>query len=358
MTDDAREAVFDRIEAFRKRRPRLDTDVVTMAHGAGGKASAALVESVFLPRFANPRLGALEDGAVLSTDGDDLVLTTDSFVVNPWRFPGGSVGDLAINGTVNDLAMMGARPRWLAAAFVLEEGLAIDDLRRVVDDMAEAAQVAGVEIVAGDTKVVGHGEADGLYVTTSGVGTRSTDRRLGAELVRSGDAVLVTGEIGDHGMAIMLARGSLALDADIRSDTASLAGLVEAVLDAAPDTRWMRDATRGGVASSLNELAAATDLGIVLDESAVPVAPATAGACELLGIDPLYVANEGRAVVVVPADRADAALDAMRRHPLGEGASIMGEVVDEPAGLVVLRTPFGGTRIVDLLVGDPLPRIC
>jgi hydrogenase expression/formation protein HypE len=350
-------AVLERIEAFRRRKPRLRDEVVSLAHGAGGKASAALIESVFAPAFGTD--GPLEDGAVLDLPGGErLVMSTDSFVVSPWRFPGGSIGHLAVHGTVNDLAVMGARPRWLSAAFVVEEGFAVEDLRSVVADMAEAAAAAGVAVVTGDTKVVGRGAADGLYVTTAGVGILPAGRRLGADLVRPGDKVLVSGTLGDHGMAVMLARGDLALEADLESDTAPLTGLVEALLEAAPGTRWLRDPTRGGVATVCNELARDAGLAVVLDEDALPVRPDVGGACDLLGIDPLYVANEGKALAVVPAEEAEAALAAWRSTPGGAEAALIGEVMADPAGIVVLRTGFGGTRIVDMLVGDPLPRIC
>lgn len=357
---DAREAaVLERIEAFRRRRPRLRDDVVTLAHGAGGKASAALIDAVFVEAFAGPAPEPLADAALLQLPGDGRVaFSTDAFVVRPLRFPGGSIGDLAVNGTVNDLAMMGARPQWLSAAFVLEEGLPVETLRGVVGDMAEAARRAGVAIVTGDTKVVDRGAADGLYVTTAGVGVVPEGRAPGPHRVRAGDRVLVSGTIADHGMAVMLARGDLALEADLASDTAPLTELVDLLFDAAPGLAWLRDPTRGGLATVANELAADTGLALVLDEARLPVDPAVAGACDLLGIDPLYVASEGRLVAVVPETEADGALAALRRHPLGAGAREVGEVRGDPEGLVVLLTAFGGTRIVDRLVGDPLPRIC
>jgi len=377
MTDTAqdtgargREAVvFERIEAFRRRRPRLRDDVVTLAHGAGGKASAALLDAVFLPAFAPDAFAgdafagdapaAQTDAAVLTLpSGERLAFSTDSFVVKPLRFPGGSVGHLAVHGTVNDLAMMGARPLALSAAFVLEEGFPIDALREIVADMAEAAAAAGVSIVTGDTKVVDRGAADGMYISTAGVGLIPAGRELSAEKVREGDVVLSSGTIGDHGTAVMLARGDLALEADIESDTAPLHGLMESLLAAAPSTRWLRDATRGGVGTVCNELARDTNLTVVLEESLLPVRPAVAAACELLGIDPLYVANEGKLLAVVAPEEAEAALAALRSHPLGGDATRIGEIFAEPPGLVVLRTTLGGTRIVDMLVGDPLPRIC
>ncbi len=360
MTTGPREdEVLERIEAFRRRRPRFDDTIVTLAHGAGGKSSAALVDAVFLEAFANDELAVLADAARLDVPGGGrLAFSTDSFVVRPRVFPGGSIGHLAVHGTVNDVAMLGARPRWLSAAFVLEEGLAVDELRRIVADMAEAAAAAGVTIVTGDTKVVDRGAADGVYITTTGIGIIPEGRTVGADLVRAGDVVLVSGTIADHGMAVMLARGDLTLEADIRSDTAPLGGLVEALFAAAPSTRWLRDPTRGGLGTVCNELAQATDLGVLLDEARLPIDPAVGAACDLLGIDPLYVANEGKLVAVVAPDEAAAAVAALRAHPLGEAAAAVGEIVADPAGIVVLLTSFGGTRIVDMLVGDPLPRIC
>ncbi len=357
-----------------RRRPPLTDTHITLAHGAGGKSSAALTESVFLPAFGNPALDVMGDSAVLevtsaaATAGEHgeagvdtrvrLAFSTDSYVVSPIRFPGGSIGHLAVHGTVNDLAVSGAVPRWLSAAFVLEEGVPVQTLREVVADMRAAALEAGVQIVAGDTKVVPRGAADLLYVTTAGIGVIPPGRHLGAELVRPGDVMVLSGTMGRHGMAVMLARDELAIEADITSDTAPLAGLVEALLAAVPHTRWMRDATRGGVGTVANELALASGLGVVLEEERLPVLPVVRGACDLLGIDPLYVANEGLLVAVVPADAADQAVQALRAHPQGRDAVLIGEVVDEPAGLVAMRTAFGGTRLVDLLVGDPLPRIC
>jgi hydrogenase expression/formation protein HypE len=358
--ESAREAaVLDRIERFRRRRPRLKDDTVTLAHGAGGKASAALTDAVFLEAFRNETLEPLGDaGVVTLPSGERLAVSTDAFVVNPWRFPGGSIGPLSVHGTVNDLAVAGAVPRWLSAGFVIEEGFRIDDLTALVAEMAEAAAAAGVTIVTGDTKVVGTGAADGLYITTTGVGVVPEGRRLGADRVRPGDKVLVSGTLGDHGMAVMLARGDLNLAADIVSDTAPLSGLVESLLAAAPDTRWLRDPTRGGVGTVCNELARAAEVAVVLAETALPIRREVAGACDLLGIDPLYVANEGKLVAVVPVEQARAGLEAMQAHPLGRAAAVVGEIRPDPPGMVVLATAFGGSRIVDMLVGDPLPRIC
>ena len=353
------EVVLDRIEAFRRRRPRLLDTKVNTAHGAGGKASAALVDAVFLEAFRNDTLSPLGDGAVLPLpSGERLAFSTDSFVVKPRRFPGGSIGHLAVHGTVNDVAMMGAKPLWVSAAFVLEEGLDIAELHELVADMAEAAEAAGVQIVTGDTKVVNKGAADGVYITTAGVGIIPASVQLGADKVQPGDKVIVSGRIGDHGVAVMLARGELGISADVQSDTAPLGGLVEALLAAAPNTRWLRDPTRGGVATVCNELARAADVHVVLDEAALPVQNAVNGACEILGIDALYVANEGKLIAIVPAGETEAALAALRADPLGEQAAVIGEIREDPRGVVILNTIFGGTRIVDMLVGDPLPRIC
>ncbi|MGW0042004.1 hydrogenase expression/formation protein HypE [Rhodococcus sp. NPDC003348] len=351
--------VLERIEAFRRRRPRLRDTVISLSHGAGGKASAALVDAVFVDAFRNTELEQLGDAATVRPGpAERLAFSTDSFVVQPLSFPGGSIGHLAVHGTVNDLAVSGARPRWLSAAFVIEEGFEIDRLRGIVADMATAATASGVEIVTGDTKVVGRGAADGLYISTAGVGIVPEGRRLGADLVRPGDRVVISGTIGDHGMAVMLARGDLAIEADIASDTAPVHSLVEALLAAAPSTRWMRDPTRGGVGTVCNELAQATGLAVILDEASLPIRPAVVGACDLLGIDPLYVANEGKFVAIVSPDETDAAVAALRACPGGAEATVVGEILAEPEGIVALRTAFGGSRIVDMLVGDPLPRIC
>ena len=351
--------VIERIEAFRKRRPRLREEIVTLAHGAGGKSSAALVDAVFVEAFRNPELEQLGDGAVLTLpSGEKLAFSTDSFVVQPLRFPGGSIGHLAVHGTINDLAMSGAVPSWLSAAFVIEEGFAIAELREIVADMAAAAAAAGVRIVTGDTKVVPTGAADGLFVTTAGVGVIPAGRRLAADGVRAGDRVVLSGPMGDHGMAVMLARGDLEITADISSDTASVSDLVETLLATAPGTRWLRDPTRGGVGTVCNELAQVTGLGVVLDERTLPIRPAVNGACEMLGIDPLYVANEGKFLAVLDPAETDAALAAMHAHPAGGDAVVIGEITDKIGSTVALRTSFGGTRIVDMLVGDPLPRIC
>jgi hydrogenase expression/formation protein HypE len=351
--------VLDRIDRARRRRPRVREERITMSHGAGGKATQTLIEAVFLDAFRNPLLEPLEDAASLSVAGARLALTTDSYVVSPLFFPGGNIGDLAVNGTVNDLSVSGATPLYLTAGFILEEGFPVEDLRRVVASMQEAALAAGVSIVTGDTKVVQRGKADGCYVNTAGVGVISADAAaLGVARARPGDAIIVSGPIGDHGITIMLARGELDIEADLASDTAPLNGLVADLLRDVPEVRAMRDATRGGVATILNEIARAADVGVLVTEDAIPVRAEVRGASELLGIDPMYVACEGRLVAVVPGDSAEAAVRTMRGHPLGAEAAVIGSVVAEQPGIVRLKTAFGGTRIVDMLVGDPLPRIC
>jgi hydrogenase expression/formation protein HypE len=335
----------------------LRDERITLAHGAGGKATHDLVEGLFVEELRNEALAPLGDSALVA-GGGRLALTTDSYVVRPLFFPGGDIGELAVNGTVNDLAVAGARPLWLTAGFVLEEGLAVDDLRRVARSMAAAARRAGVAVVAGDTKVVERGRADGLYVTTAGVGVVPDGLALGPELVRAGDRVLLSGPIGDHGMAVMLARGDLGLEVDLASDSAPLHDLTAALLASGDGVRWMRDPTRGGLATTLVELAGAAGAGVRLEETAIPVRPEVHAACEVLGIDPLNVANEGRLVAVVGPEAEEAALAALRAHPLGREARAIGTVVEDAERLVVLETALGGARIVDMLVGDPLPRIC
>jgi len=336
----------------------MSDEVVTLAHGAGGKASRRLVEELFLPELRNPLLEPLSDAALLSVGGARVALTTDSYVVRPLVFPGGDIGELAVNGTVNDLAVSGAVPVALTAGFVIEEGFPLDDLRAIARSVARAAAAANVFIAAGDTKVVERGAADGLYITTAGVGLVDPRVHLGPERVEPGDKVLVSGGIAEHGIAVMFARGNLALELDVESDTAplhELAGLLYALGD---DLRWMRDPTRGGLAATLNELSSGAAATVALEEAAIPVRDDVRAACELLGIDPLYVANEGKLVAVVAPDVADAALAALRSHPLGAAAAIIGEVREDDMPLVLAETPYGGSRIVDMLVGDPLPRIC
>ncbi len=350
--------VLERIDRARARKPRVKEPRITLSHGAGGKATHNLIDAIFLDAFRNPELEQMSDAASLRVGDARLAFTTDSYVVSPLFFPGGDIGDLAVNGTVNDLAMAGARPLVISAGFILEEGFPTDDLRRVVASMAAAAKAAGVQIVTGDTKVVQRGKGDGCYINTAGIGVRERPIELNAANARPGDVILVSGPIGDHGITVMLARGELDISADIVSDTAPLHELAATLLDAVPGVRMMRDATRGGVATILNEVAVASQAAVVLDEAAVPVRPEVMGASELLGIDPLYVACEGRFVAVVDGSQAEDALAALRGHPLGAEAAIIGRVVDDPPGLVLLKTTFGGTRIVDMLVGDPLPRIC
>jgi hydrogenase expression/formation protein HypE len=356
---DREQRVLGIIETARAKRARFRDEHITMAHGAGGKATSTLIEGLLVPAFASPALEALADAGTLSLGGVDVAITTDSFVVKPIRFPGGSIGELAVNGTVNDLAASGARPQALTLSMVLEEGLPAGVLRAEVEAIAAAASAAGVEVVAGDTKVVERGHADEMYLCTAGVGVVDQRASLSPGALRPGDRIIVSGTIGDHGTAIMLARGEFELDADVRSDTCSLWPAVDALLEASgPQLRCLRDATRGGVASVLNELARASGVAIVVREGDVPVEPAVAGAAEILGIDPMYVANEGKLVAFVAPEAADAALAALRAVPGCERAAQIGEVKTEPPGMVLVQTAFGGKRVMDQLVGDPLPRIC
>jgi hydrogenase expression/formation protein HypE len=350
--------VLDRIDKARRRRPKVREERITMAHGSGGKATRTLVEAVFVDAFSNAALEPLEDAAQLHVNGSRVALTTDSYVVSPLFFPGGDIGDLAVNGTVNDLAVSGATPLYLSAGFILEEGFPVADLTRIVASMKAAAEAAGVQVVTGDTKVVQKGKADGCYINTAGIGVIEHDVSLGVANAQPGDVLIVSGPIGEHGVTIMLARGELDIEADLTSDTAPLNGLIADLLSATTGVRALRDATRGGVATILNEVATSAGVGVRVNEDAIPVSPVVRGASELLGIDPMYVACEGRLVAVVAPDQAAAALAALRGHPLGAQAAIIGEVTAEPPGAVLLKTAFGGTRIVDLLVGDPLPRIC
>jgi len=338
---------------------RFKDPQIEMAHGAGGKASRRLVEGLFAPLLFDGSAEPLGDAGCVNLDGTSIALTTDSFVVKPLRFPGGSIGELAVNGTVNDLAVSGARAEALAVAFILEAGLPSDILEAEVRAMAKAACTAGVRIVSGDTKVVEHGHADHMYITTTGIGRRIPEVNLSPRSVQPGDKILLSGPIGDHGITILLARGELDMEADIASDTRSVLPLVEALIrTVAPDLRWMRDPTRGGVATTLNELARDCRLGVQLFEQTIPVHDAVRGACELLGLDPLHIANEGQFLAVVAPSSADEALEALHATPGGEGAAIIGEVCSQPAGAVLVTTLYGGSRIVDMLVGDPLPRIC
>jgi hydrogenase expression/formation protein HypE len=342
-----------------KTKVRFSDANIELAHGAGGKASRRLIEGLLVPLLMSDAATELSDAACVEVAGHRLAFTADSFVVKPHVFPGGSIGELAVNGTVNDLAMSGARPLALVTTLVLEAGLATSELEREVAAMARAAQSAGVSVVGGDTKVVEHGKADGLCITTAGIGLTDPRVSLSAQHVRPGDQVILSGYIGDHGITVLLARGELDLEADLRSDTRPLWPLVAPLIDAAaPGLKWMRDPTRGGVATALNELARDIGMAVVLDEEAVPVRPAVRGACEILGLDPLHIANEGQFLAVVSAEYAEAALEALRRVPGGEDARRIGEIREEPNKVVLARSRYGGTRVIDMLVGDPLPRIC
>jgi len=364
MTDqtaisDREQKILGIIETARGKRPKFRDAQITMAHGAGGKATQTLIEGLFVPAFGGDALADMGDAGMIAIDGLELALTTDSYVVKPLRFPGGSIGELAVNGTVNDLAVSGARPLALSLSLVLEEGLPAEVLRAEVEAIADAARIAGVRIIAGDTKVVERGHADGMYVCTTGIGQRDARARLSPSGLRPGDRILLSGSIGEHGTAIMLARNEFELDASITSDTCSLWPAVDALLEAVgQDLHCMRDATRGGVASVLNELARASSVAMIVREGDVPVQPAVAGAAEILGIDPMYVANEGKLVAFVAPEAADEALGALRSTAGCEAAAEIGEVRTEPTGMVLVHTSFGGRRVMDQLVGDPLPRIC
>ncbi len=338
--------------------PLRDTPQIVLGHGGGGKLSQDLVEHLFLPAFANDALASLADGAALNIGGARLAFSTDSYVVRPLFFPGGSIADLAVNGTVNDLAMLGAKPLFLSAGMIIEEGLSIQALGTLVEAMAAAARAAGVQIVTGDTKVVDKGHGDGLYINTSGIGLIPDGIHIAPQNARPGDVVLVSGMIGDHGMAIMSVREGLEFETIIESDSAPLHELVAAMLDVAPNIHVLRDPTRGGVASALNEIAKASGVGVALEDRLLPVRAEVAAACELLGMDPIYVANEGKLLAIAPPERADALLDAMRAHPLGRDAVRIGQVVEAHPGVVVSRTGIGGTRVVSMQIGEQLPRIC
>jgi hydrogenase expression/formation protein HypE len=338
--------------------PLRDYPQIVLGHGSGGRLSADLVRHLFVPLFDNPALAALNDQAVLDVNGARLAFTTDSFVVNPLFFPGGNIGSLAVHGTINDLAVSGATPLFLSAGFILEEGLLMDDLGRITTAMANACKAANVQLVTGDTKVVNKGHGDGVFINTAGIGLVPADLHIAADRARPGDAILISGTIGDHGMAIMSVREGLAFETEIVSDSAALHTLIAAMLAVTRDIHCLRDATRGGVAAVLNELADSSQVGFSLEESAVPVRPAVMAACEMLGMDPLYVANEGKLVAVVPSEHADAILAAMRAHPLGQDAAIIGRVVEEHPGMVVAQTAIGGRRVVDMPLGEILPRIC
>ncbi|MEY8876839.1 MAG: hydrogenase expression/formation protein HypE [Leptothrix sp. (in: b-proteobacteria)] len=331
---------------------------VDLSHGAGGRAMAQLIQQVFVRELGNAYLAQGDDGARLPACHGRLVMATDAHVVSPLFFPGGDIGSLSVHGTLNDVAVMGATPLYLAASFVLEEGYPLADLARIVASMAAASRAAGVPVVTGDTKVVERGKADGVFITTTGVGVLRDGIDVSGAHARPGDAVLVSGPLGDHGMAILSVREGLAFDSPIVSDSAALHGLIADLLDAVPAMHVLRDPTRGGLAATLNEIAHQSGVGIVLDEAVIPVRPAVAAACELLGLDPLDIANEGRLVAVCPAEHAAAALAALRAHPLGAGAACIGSVIDDARCFVQMKTRFGGRRMVDWLAGDALPRIC
>lgn len=339
--------------------PRVPGGRVLLGHGSGGRLTANLFQEIFLPAFRTPQLEAGGDQALVRLGDATVAVSTDSFVVSPLFFPGGDIGRLAVHGTVNDLAVGGATPLYLTAGFIIEEGFPLADLARVVSSMAEAAQEAGIQVVAGDTKVVERGKGDGLFINTTGVGLVPADLHLGPRAIRPGDRILLSGPVGDHGVTVMASRGGLEVGTTLRSDTAPLTGLVRALLSAAPGrVRCMRDPTRGGLATALAELARAAGLAFQVEEARIPIREEVRALCEMLGIDPLYVANEGKLVAIVAAEAVDAALAAMRRHPLGQDADVIGQVSEGPPGAVHLRTVVGGTRPLDLLEGEQLPRIC
>ena len=359
----SQQSLFAKVEQVRRHHSKVKDSHITLAHGGGGKAMRDLIDDIFVGSFDNPMLAALEDQARISLAslmalGDRLAFTTDSYVIDPIFFPGGNIGDLAVNGTVNDLAVSGAKPLYLSCAMIIEEGLPVKTLRQIAQSMKAAADAAGVQIVTGDTKVVNRGSVDKLFINTTGVGIIREGIKISAHNLQPGDAVLFNGYLGDHGAAITIARGELALDTTIASDCQPLNSLVETILAICPEIRAMRDATRGGVATILNEFALNSEVGIRIQESSLPVQNEVKGVCELLGLDPLYLANEGKLVVIVPQSKAKAVLSAMQAHPAGENSCIIGEVIDSPPGVVLMETIFGTERIVDMLVGDQLPRIC
>ncbi|HEV2716961.1 MAG TPA: hydrogenase expression/formation protein HypE [Terriglobales bacterium] len=333
-------------------------DTVLLGHGSGGKLSAELVRDIFLPAFRNPALSRLDDQAIVTVNGLRIAVTTDSFVVKPLFFPGGDIGSLAVHGTINDLAMGGAQPLYLSAAFIIEEGLPIETLRLVVSSLQAAAKAADVQVITGDTKVVEKGKGDGLFVNTTGIGLVPDGLEMSADRARPGDKVLLSGPIGEHGIAILAQREGLEFESTIESDSAALHTLVADMLKVTKSVRCMRDPTRGGLSSALNEIAAQSRVGIELQERTIPIRDEVRGACEMLGLDPLYVANEGKLIAIVESGVAEDILAAMRNHPLGREARIIGHVTEKDAGLVTMRTPLGTTRIVDMLAGDQLPRIC
>src|ERR1700730_15448157 len=352
---------IERTRQARRHKFYLRDEKITLSHGSGGKSTHNLIEGVFAPAFSNPLLDAMDDAAVFSVNGSGqrLAFTTDTYVVSPLFFPGGDIGKLAIHGTINDVAMSAAEPLYLSAGFILEEGFPIAELKRIVGSMAAASSQAGVSIVTGDTKVVQRGKADGVFINTAGVGLVRASWSPGQTQLQPGDRGLLSGPVGDHGIAIMLAREALEIETDIQSDTAPLYSLVSKLLEAAGDgVHCLKDPTRGGVATSLNEMALGSEVAIELDEHAIPVHAEVRGACEILGLGPLTIANEGKLLAIVAPEQADRALAAMRSHPVGREAAIIGTVQAEPPGMVFLRTDIGGMRVLDMLVGDPLARIC
>ncbi len=359
----AHNSLFKKIEKVRRRPTKVKDKTITLAHGSGGKAMSDLIQDIFLGSFDNTLLSGLEDQARInlaefSTIGDRLAFTTDSYVIDPIFFPGGNIGELAVNGTVNDLAVGGATPLYISCGIIIEEGFPMENLRQIVRSMKQAADLAGVKIVTGDTKVVNRGSADKIFINTTGIGVIPRNIDISAANIRSGDTIIVNGYLGDHGAAITVAREELALESSIQSDSQPLNGLVETILKVCPQVRAMRDATRGGLATVLNEFALSSEVGIRLHEEALPIREEVRGVCELLGLDPLYMANEGKLVVLVPQDRSTEVLTAMKKHPYGKDAAIVGEAIDSPAGVVIVKTIFDTDRIVDMLVGDQLPRIC
>jgi hydrogenase expression/formation protein HypE len=338
--------------------PISEYPVITMAHGSGGKLSHQLIDKMFRPVFSTEELDAGHDGAILSSESGELAFTTDSFVVKPIFFPGGNIGDLAVNGTVNDLACCGARPEYLSVGMILEEGLPMEDLWKIVLSMKEAADRAGARIVTGDTKVVDHGSGDKIFINTTGVGRVREGVRIDPANCKSGDVIILSGYIGDHGVAIMSAREGLTFETSIESDSAPLNGLVDAILESSTEISVLRDPTRGGIATTLNEISRSAGVGIVLDEKSIPVRDEVRGACEVLGLDPLYIANEGKLLAIVPESVASSVLEAMKNHPLGSNAAIIGTVTGEHPSVVRMATSIGSSRIIDMLTGEQLPRIC
>ena len=338
--------------------PKMDFDTIQLAHGAGGKLSSDLIEKIFLPRFGNKTLDKLEDQAILNNLGERLAFSTDSFVVDPIFFPGGNIGDLAVNGTINDVAMSGAKPLYLSVGFIIEEGLSLEILHKIALSMEFAAKQAGVQIVTGDTKVVNKGSCDKLFINTTGIGPVPEGIHISAANIRPGDKIIISGTVADHGMAVMTTREDLSFNSQVKSDTAALNGLVDDMLNVSQDIRAMRDPTRGGVATTLNEFAHQSNVGIHLYTDSVPVKPEVKGACEVLGIDPLYVANEGKLIAVVPNEIADDMLQTIRKNKLGKDSQIIGEAIANNPGFVVQSTGLGANRIVDMPIGEQLPRIC